>query len=265
MGIGMSAEATGGQSRINRLLNRHPNNVPMTSKWLGEQGVNPQLVARYKKSKWLRPLGHGAWIRTGQEVDWKAAIATLQTQQGLKVFPAGKTALELAGRGHFLPLGTTPPIYLSLPAGEKLPAWFLRQPFAANLTVFNSSALFDPLYAALTRWEANDFSIQISTPERAIIELCHLLPRKADAEEVYLLMQGLTSLRPRLLQKTLTACQSIKAKRLFLALAEIADWPWFAQLDIAALHLGRGKRALQIAGRLHPKFQITVPEVWTQT
>ena len=261
----MAVDENTGRSRVNQLLSQCPDGVPMTSRWLTDHNVTPQLIARYKKSKWFTPLGRGAWIRTGKRLDWTAAIYALQTQQDLHVFPSGKTALELVGRGHFLPLGENPPIQLSIPTGERLPEWFTRQQFAANLTVFNSTVLFDPVTTALTRWEKRDFSIKISTPERAIIELCHLLPHKTDTEEVQLLVQGLTSLRPQLLQKALLDCLSVKAKRLFLVLAEIAAHPWFEQLNIPALDLGSGKRRLTIEGRLHPRFHITVPAVWTQT
>lgn len=261
----MAVDEQTGRSRVNHLLSQCPDGVPMTSKWLADHGVTPQLVASYKKSKWFTPLGRGAWIRTGKRLDWTAAIYALQTQQGLHVYPSGKTALELMGRGHFLPLGENPPIQLSIPASERLPEWFTRQPFTANLTVFNSAVLFDPVTTALTQWEKQDFSIKISTPERAIIELCHLLPYKTDTEEVQLLMQGLTSLRSQLLQKVLQDCHSVKAKRLFLVLAEIAAHPWFEQLDISTLDLGNGKRTLPIEGKLHPRFHITVPTVWAPT
>lgn len=261
----MAVDGNTGQSRVNRLLSQCPDGVPMTSRWLTDHNVTPQLIARYKKSQWFTPLGRGAWIRTGKRLDWTPAIYALQTQQNLHVYPSGKTALELMGRAHFLPLGENPPIQLSLPASERLPEWFTRQPFAANLTVFNSAVLFDPVSTALTHWEGRNFTIKISTPERAIIELCHLLPHKTDTQEVQLLMQGLTSLRPQLLQKVLLDCRSVKAKRLFLVLAEIAAHPWFGQLDISAVDLGNGKRTLPIEGRLHPRFHITVPVTWTRT
>lgn len=236
----------------------------MTSTWLEQQGVTPQLAARYKKSHWIRPLGRGAWIRSEKELDWRAAVYALQTQLQIKVYPCGKSALELLGRGHYIPMGMYPPIQLSIPAGEKLPAWFERQPFAANLTTFNSAAVFNPIFTGLTQWEDRDYSIKISTPERAILELCHLLPKRTDTEEVKLLMEGLPSLRAPLLQKVLQDCQSIKAKRLFLVLAELSGHPWFDDLHIEALDLGKGKRTLPIKGKLHPRFKVTVPDVWIQ-
>jgi hypothetical protein len=236
----------------------------MTSAWLEKQGVTPQLAARYKKTGWLTPLGRGAWIRAGKQVDWELAVYALQTQLNMQVYPAGKTALELQGRAHYIPMGENPPLYLSIPAGERLPDWFTRQPFAANLITLNSTVLFDPVYTALADWEAPKCSIKISSSERAILELCQLLPQKFDTEEVLLLMQGLTTLRPQLMQKVLMDCKSVKAKRLFLVLAEIFDYPWFEKLDPSSLDLGRGKRMLPVQGKLHPHFQITVPDIWKE-
>lgn len=236
----------------------------MTSAWLADQGVTPQLAASYKKSGWLSPLGRGAWIRAGSDVDWMSAVFALQEQQGLHVYPHGRTALEIVGMGHYIPLGKFPPVQLSLPAGERLPSWFLRQPFAVNLRVFNSSTLFDPYYTSLLVWQEKAYSIRISSAERAIVELCHLVPGQTDTEEVKFLMQSLTSLRSQVLQKVLLECQSVKAKRLFLALAEIVGYPWYEKLDISLLDLGHGNRVLPIEGRIHPRFRITVPEIWTE-
>ena len=169
----------------------------------------------------------------------------------------------MSGMGHYIPLGRFPPLELSLPAGERLPSWFTRQPFAVNLRVFNSSTLFEPCYTALSKWEEKEYFIKISSAERAIVELCHLVPTQTDTEEVKFLMQGLRSLRSQVLQKVLIECKSVKAKRLFLILAEIMDYSWFEELDISALDLGRGNRVLPVEGRIHPRFHITVPDIWT--
>lgn len=193
-----------------------------------------------------------------------AAVFALQEQQALHVYPHGKTALGIMGMGHYIPMGKFPPLEISLPEGERLPSWFTRQPFATNLRVFNSAALFEPCYSALVKWQEKDYSIKISSAERAIVELCHLVPSQTDTEEVKFLMQGLHSLRSEVLQKVLIDCKSVKAKRLFLALAEIVDYPWLEKLDISVLDLGRGNRVLPIEGRIHPRFHITVPEIWTE-
>ena len=75
-------------------------------------------------------------------------------------------------------------------------------------------------------------------------------------------MEGLTTLRPQLLQSTLQACQSVKAKRLFLALASAVGHKWYKELNLDEIHLGSSNRILPIAGSQHPQFGITVPETW---
>ena len=53
-----------------------------------------------------------------------------------------------------------------------------------------------------------------------MLELLHLVPEKEPFDEAKLLMEGLTTLRPSVLQPLLENCNSVKAKRLFLSLAE---------------------------------------------
>lgn len=249
-------------SKINRLLVSVPAGTPVTSAWLSSQGVSPQLAHRYKLSGWLKPLGKGAWVRMGATVSLVGAIFSLQTQLSIKAYPAARTALELQGRAHYIPTGGASVLQLSLQSGQNLPTWFTRQPFASNLRIFNSSTLFNPTYAGLDDWHNEELQIKISSAERAMLEYCHLLPKYADFEEARQLMEGLTTLRPKLLQSTLHACRSVKAKRLFLALASIVGHIWYEQLDIESLELGTGNRSVLKSGYLHPQFKITVPRNW---
>lgn len=250
-------------SKINRLLISVPDGTPVTSAWLSSQGVSPQLAHRYKLSGWLEPLGRGAWVRKGATVSMVGAIFALQKQLSIKVPPAARTALVLQGRAHYVPVGR-PVLQFSLESGQYLPVWFSQQPFAQNLRVINSSALFNPPYAGLVDWFAEEITIKISSAERAMLEYCYLLPKYADFEEARQLMEGLTTLRPKLVQSMLHACKSVKAKRLFLVLASVVRHTWYEQLDIASLNLGTGNRSVLTNGALHPQFKITVPVEWME-
>lgn len=257
-------QETPNRTKINRLLVSVPAGAPVTSTWLRSQGVSPQLVRRYKLSGWLEPLARSAWIRTGTNVSMVGAIYAMQQQLLIKVYPAARTALTLQGRAHYIPTGHTSVLQLSLESGQNLPAWFTRQPFASNLRIFNSSALFNPTYAGLDDWHSEELQIKISSAERAMLEYCHLLPKYADFEEARQLMEGLTTLRPKLVQSMLHACKSVKAKRLFLVLASVVRHTWYEQLDIASLNLGTGNRSVLTNGALHPQFKITVPVEWME-
>lgn len=96
-------------------------------------------------------------------------------------------------------------------------------------------------------------------PERAILELCDGVAGASGVYEAEALMQAMTALRPQRVNMLLHQCRSIKAKRLFLALAERHRHSWLVHVPLVGVELGRGKRALVPGGRLHPTYQITLP------
>ena len=98
-----------------------------------------------------------------------------------------------------------------------------------------------------------------STPERAMLELCDGVSDAAGVYEADALMQAMTTLRPQRVGLLLRRCRSIKAKRLFLALADRHRHAWLPHVLLDGVDLGRGKRALVPGGRLHPTYQITLP------
>ncbi len=249
-------------TRINLILAQSPAGVPMTSDWLASQHVSPQLLQSYKNTGWLEPLGRGAWIRAGTKPTLAGSVYALQRQWSGNVYPAARTALDLQGRLHYLPLGANPVLQLGIGPNRKLPLWFTRQPFAGNLRTFNAGALFNPVPASLTDLRTEGFSIEISSPERAMLEYCYLLPNRADFEEAGRLMQGLATLRPEFVLSALHACRSVKAKRSFLALASIVGHEWYGELNLESVDLGEGGRHLADDGLWNSRFKITVPEIW---
>ena len=73
-------------------------------------------------------------------------------------------------------------------------------------------------------------------------------------------MEGLTTLRPKLLQPLLEQCSSIKVKRLFLYMAEKAGHDWFQRLDTSKFNLGAGARTVTKGGVYVSSYGLTVPE-----
>ena len=249
-------------TKINTILANCPAGVPMPSTWLESQGVSPQLLQTYKKSGWLEPLGRGCWIRAGTEPTRTGAIHALQKLPTHNVYPAARSALELHGQAHYVPLGKAPVLHLSMTSGQRLPDWFKNLEFSKNVHVLNASVLFDPMSVSLVDITSENVVLTVSSPERAMIEYCYLLPKLSDFEEAQQLMEGLPTLRPHLLQSTLEACRSVKAKRLFLALAEYVGHHWFGEVKITEIDLGFSNRILPIDGVSHPRFQISVPKQW---
>lgn len=237
----------------------------MTSQWLQSIGVDAKRCQRYQEAGWLKSISRGLWVRSGQSVTWQGAVQALQSQLDLAIWPAARSALELTGQAHYIPASSTPVIQLSLGAHQRLPAWFTRLPEMRWLQTLSGGELFGPEYAGLMDWHQGAIKMSISSPERALLELCYLLPDKADAEEVWQLMAGLTALRPDKVRQTLLLCRSIRAKRLFMVLAEASGHAWFADVDTEGVDFGSGKRSLGTGGSLHPRWQITVPEAWQHT
>ena len=92
------------ESKLNALLGAQPSGVVLCTSWLVSQGYSLDLQKQYKKSHWFDAIGTGALIRHGDQVDYLGGVYALQTQLGLSVHPAAKTALSLQGKAHYLEL-----------------------------------------------------------------------------------------------------------------------------------------------------------------
>ncbi|MCK1381553.1 type IV toxin-antitoxin system AbiEi family antitoxin domain-containing protein, partial [Bradyrhizobium sp. 24] len=102
--------------------------------------------------------------------------------------------------------------------------------------------------------------LTLSTPERAILEALDELPNHESFDQINKLMEGLSNLSPRRLQKLLTDCKNVKVKRLFFFFADRHKHTWLKRLDKQKVDLGKGKRLVAKGGRLDQTYQITVPE-----
>ena len=99
------------------------------------------------------------------------------------------------------------------------------------------------------------------TPERALLELLDELPGRESFHQVDMLMQGLTNLSPRRLQKLLDDCKNVKVKQALLLLCRPSPArAWLKKLKKEEVDLGKGKRMLVKGGKLNQAYQITVPE-----
>jgi Transcriptional regulator, AbiEi antitoxin, Type IV TA system/Transcriptional regulator, AbiEi antitoxin N-terminal domain len=245
-------------SKLNSLLTNWPQGAICTSTWLTQQNFSPSLVRGYCQSNWLRSISRGAFIKVGDTYNWLGGLWAVQQQLNLAIHPAGKTALELSGYGHFLPMGQ-PTVILFGATGLKLPHWLRQHAEQWQIQYFTTNLFEQQPLLGLIDHRFGDLLVQISTPERAILEILYLVPHSQSIEEAWLLMEGLVSLRPRLLQSLLVACNSIKVRRLFLYLAEQHQHSWFQRLDVDALDLGTGNRSIIPGGHLDPKYLITVP------
>lgn len=245
---------------LNRILLNWPKGTVGTLKWFRDHGGYQQLLDYYQKAPWVTKIGSGAYIQHGDSVDWRGGLYAVQNQLSLPVHVGGKTALELSGFGHNIQMGQTIVIYLFASGKVRLPTWFVKYLWEDELRFKNLNIFQSQPDTGLMDFNAGSFEIKGSTPERSMIELCALVPNYHSFEEAGHFMESLLSLRSGHLQALLETCSSIKAKRLFLYLADIYNMPWFHKLDLKNIDLGKGKRQVAVNGIFNKKYLITVPD-----
>lgn len=246
-------------TKINRVFRRWPRGTVATQTWLDRFEVSSKLANWHVGSGWLVRFGARAFVQPGDRVDWRGGLYAMQTQLGLNVHVGACTALGLQGLSHFVPLGQQAKVILISDRPERLPAWFRNHQWEAKLE-HHCLSLFERVSdETFTTLDCGGFEIIISSPERAIMEQMSLVKTNADVEQTHQLMEGLTTLRPSVVQDLLVNCRLVKVKRLFLWSAETIGHAWFDRLDLAQVDLGKGKRQIYKGGRLNRKYQITVP------
>ena len=244
-------------TKINQLLRQWPPGTVALQSWLETAGVSRKLSHRYLAAGWLERLGHGAYIRSGDTVDWRGAVYAMQNHGRMAIWPGGATALQLQGLGQYIPMQRQK-IWLWGEAGSRLPAWFKNHDWGVTVQM-NAVRLFSAPVADQAHLKKDGFVISVSSIERAGFELVHEITDGASFNWVAEQFQGLVNLRPSLMQLYLESCTSIRVKRLLLFLGHYYNHAWAQRIDRSRIELGSGKRQVVKNGWLHPELQITVP------
>ena len=246
-------------SKLNHLLRAMPRGTIATQDWLATQGVSRQLADSFTESQWLERVGRGAYKRVDDKnVGWLGGVWALQ--RTVPVHVGAKTALEEQGFAHFIPMSRRR-VWLFGPQKTKLPHWFVKNHWDHDVHLAATN-LFSNNELGMTEHRVNDFTVRMSAPERAMFETLYLVPNNQSLNEAFQLMEGMTTLRPRLLDELLAECNSLTVRRVFMVFAHRLRYPWYKKLH--AVDLGEGKRAFAGGGKYHPSFQISLPEFGEQ-
>ena len=245
--------------KLNNLLTHWPRGAVYISSWLKKQGFSSDRIVGYKKSHWVYTIGDNAIAKSGDKVDWKGGLYALQKQLGLPIHVGGKAALSLLGYSHYVAMKQINLTLYSLPE-VKLPVWFKKYNWGTEFEFINTNLFPEKGSLRLQDYESGEFSIRLSSPERAIMEVLYLVPQTQSLDEAKYLMENLTTLRPSLIQTLLKNCHSIKVRRLFMFLAEECNQPWLKKLNLSGVDFGIGNRMIVKDGYLDPKYKITVPK-----
>lgn len=248
--------------KLNHFLLSSPSGVVLTTEWLEKHGVSSKLAWWYVRSGLLERLGMKAYKKSGDNILWPGVVAALQNQMHLALHVGGKTALQLLGRAHFIPLQGVKQVQLFADLNTRMPSWLGKQLLRVNFKMYRTSLFFESdQVLGIIEKPVDGITIKISSPERAAMEILYLYPKFESLEEIILLMENLGQLRPSVVQSMLERCNSIKVKRLFLFLAEKFQHPWLANLDFKKINLGKGKRVIASGGKYDSKYKISLPEL----
>lgn len=261
------------QQRLKPLLDKVPSGFLVDTRWLRAQGIDAKSIHGYVARCWLQRLTRGVYRRPLPEgvqaqdaVSWESVVLSLQRIMKYDVHLGGVSALDLAGFSHYLHLGGKPRIHLY---GD-IPTWLKRLPMDAQIVVHRRSLFGDDQTGIIDADRDSRASSQVvniwrwplkaSTPERAILEALDELTNHAGFARLDKIFEGLTNLRPMLLNALLTACRSVKVRRLFFVFADRHQHAWLKHLEVDKVDFGFGPRAFVEGGKLHPSYRIYVPQ-----
>lgn len=245
-------------TKINKLLSKWPKGAVGTSSWMEQNGISPDLRKAYKESGWIKAIASGAYTRFDDKAAWQGALYAMQTQLSLPIHAAALTAIELKGRAHFVPQSDRHKIYFFTRRAATIPKWISKLPDADRIKIMRTELFTNADDIGISKFSCGDFSIAVSSLERAMMEFLYLVPKVHSTEHARKIMESLTTLRPKVVEDLLVNCNSVKVKRLFLALADELDHRWLGQIDSEKINLGSGKRTIDPGGTYNSKYQITI-------
>jgi hypothetical protein len=249
--------ATKTDRKLKTLLEEHIPGTVLLASWLDKKNISHDLQQYYRRSGWFESIGTGAFKRSKESVSWRGALFTLQSQANLPIHAGGPTAISMHGLDHYIRLGKET-VYLFSSQQTALPAWFRQHDWSAKVEYIKTSIL--PADLGIGNFEENNFTIKVASPERAILECLYLSPDYHDLVECYQVFEGLTNLRPKLIQELLETCSSIKVKRLFFYMADKAKHEWLPFIDKSKISFGTGDRSIVKGGVYISPFRISIPK-----
>lgn len=244
-----------------------PEGLITTNRWLMENNLTRHAIDNLVKSKQLESISKGVYVRNISKISWQSIVFSLQSILKTDLVLGGLTALEMQGLSHYLSLSENKIVYLF--GNDLIPEWVTTLDLNVKFIRHTSNSLFskqhteqDQLHPFTLKrdWDNDSRKLIISSPERAYLEVLLEVPQKTTFEHADQLMQGLTTLSPRNLQKVLECCKNIKVKRLFFWFAERQNYVWLDKLNRESITLGSGNRMIVKGGKLNTKYKITVPE-----
>lgn len=245
-------------TKIQQIIKNTPHTAILFSQWLTRQGIDARSQYSYMKSGWLERITKGVYKIRGMNPTLLAAISSYNMQLEKQCIVGAYTALELRGYAHYLPMGK-PNAYLFTDKSCKLPSWIVQMEWDMNVKYMTTSFLGKDIIGT-EPMTVDGQELLVSSPERAIMECLNLPDASSSLLDIYYIMEGLTALRPYLVETLLETCTSQKVKRLFLYMAEKADHSWYKAIDKSKIRLGTSRYMATPTGKYISKYNMTIPK-----
>ena len=245
-------------TKMQQILGVYPQSCVLFGDWMTKQGVDSKLQHAYMKSGWLTRISKSVYVLQSAVPTLMQTIAAYNNQLSKQCVVGAYTALELRDYAHYASIGK-PNAYLFTDKASKLPSWILERDWDMTVRYMTTSFLGNDL-KGVEHLQVNDADLLVSSPERAILECLYLPDAASSLLDIYYIMEGLTTLRPNLLQSLLETCSSQKVRRLFIYMAEKAGHPWFKALNLNTVPLGTCRYMIVPTGRYIAKYNITIPK-----
>jgi Transcriptional regulator, AbiEi antitoxin, Type IV TA system/Transcriptional regulator, AbiEi antitoxin N-terminal domain len=183
-------------------------------------------------------LARGVYMLPGDTLSRDGCLAFLsQRIAGFHV--GGKTALDWRGVRQNVSVQEVLSLWGQSP--KPLPAWFIER-FPNR---YQATQLFDPKLKTnlgLQPLPNGRRDVLVSVPERALLELLSDVGKTQSLDEARQLVEGLRSLREKVLDELLAHVTRIKVVRLAEALSRELELPWAAVAKRHSRRIGGGKR-----------------------
>lgn len=244
-----------------------PEGLITTHKWLMENNLTRHAIDNLVKSNQLESISKGVYVRNVSKITWQSVVFSLQSILKTDLVVGGLTALEMQGLSHYLSLSENKIVHLF--GNDVLPEWIVNLDLNVKFVRHTTNSLFSKnsqenkqlhSFTIERDWDNDSRKLILSSPERAYLEVLLDVPNKITFEHADQLMQGLTTLSPRNIQKTLEWCKNVKVKRLFFWFADRQNYVWLGKINRESIAFGTGNRMIVKGGKLDNKYKITVPE-----
>ena len=236
------------------LLASLPRGEPLSTSALQTSGLSAFRASALARSGWLVHLARGVYMLPGDTLTRDGSLAFLSTQTpGFHV--GSKTALawrgvsqNIAFREHLSLWGDKP---------KRLPDWFAQR-FPAG---YQATQLFDdtlPKAFGLQPLPAGDPRVQVSVPERAMLELLSDVGKVESLTETRELVESLSGLREKDLEVLLMHTTRIKVVRMAATLSSSMKLPWATLASKHSERIGGGARWVAV-GRSGERLDLRRP------